>query len=168
MNMIRRIAQPALVALASALALNAQQSTAAASGPLHEVQTVQVQPTVIANPDKIKDPAAATMVQDSLKDALRHENIQVDDNSRVRAHIVLDEFTSGSVAKRMTVGFGTGRSSIVCHLVLLDASGKEVANVPVHVRGNKAFNGYEGNGTQRRQALSSLDHEFAKQIEKLK
>lgn len=166
--MIPRFAQTVLVTLLLTFAVNAQQSTVAAGSALHEVNAVQVQPTVIANPDRIKEPAAASLVQDSLQDAFRHENIQIGDNSQVHAHVVLDEFTSGSVAKRMTVGFGTGRSSIACHLVLQDASGKELANVPIHVRGNKAFNGYEGNGTQRRQALSSLDHEFEKEIEKLK
>jgi hypothetical protein len=68
----------------------------------------------------------------------------------------------------MTVGFGTGRSGIACHLVLQDAAGKELANVPIQVRGNKAFNGYEGNGTQRRQALSSFDRKLAQELQKLK
>lgn len=166
--MVRRTAQALCVsAFLVAFALNAQQA-APAAGALHEVKSIHVQPTVIANPDKVKDPEAASLVENSLKDALTHADINAADDAPVTAHVVLDEFSSGSVAKRMTVGFGSGRSSIFCHLVLQDASGKELANVPVHVRGNMRLNGYEGNGTQKRQALSSLDHALTEELEKLK
>jgi hypothetical protein len=166
--MIRRTAQAVLVlTLTVAFSLNAQQA-APAGHPLHEIRTVQVQPTVVAEPDKVKEPQAASLVEDSLKDALRQANIQVDDNSAVSAHVVLDQFSSGGVAERVGVGFGSGRSSIGCHLVLQDASGRELANVPIHVHGNKFLSSYEGNGTQRRQAVSSLDRKLAQEIEKLK
>lgn len=166
--MVRRPAQAVFVLSLVALALNAQQSGPAAGAVLHDVKAVQVEPTVVSNPGKVKDPSAAGVVEDSLKDALRKADIQVADEAPVRAHLVLEEFSSGSMAKRMTVGFGTGRSSIACRLVLQDASGKELSSVPIEVRGNKAFNGYEGNGTQRKQAVSSLEKKLTEQLEKMK
>lgn len=145
--MIRRTAPVLFItSLSIAFVLNAQQASAPASAALHEVKAVQVEPTLVANPGKVKDPAAANLVEDSLEDALRKANIQIVDDAQVRAHVVLYEFTSGSLAKR-TVGFGMGRSSIACRLVLQDASGKELASVPIQVRGNQRFSNYEGNGT---------------------
>jgi hypothetical protein len=162
--MVRRTAQALFVStLLTAVALSAQQPAPA----LHDVKAVQVQPTVVANPDKVKEQDAAALVQDSLKDALSHARIEVADGAPVRAHVVLDEFTAGSAAKRMTVGFGSGRASIACHLVLEDVSGKELANVPIHVRSEMAFNGYKGNGREKHEVLSSLDHKLAEEIAKL-
>lgn len=166
--MVLRAALPALVVSFIALTLSAQQSAPSATAPLHEVKAVEVDPTVVPDPSKVKDNAAPNVVEDSLKDALQRAGIQVAENAAIHAHLVLDEFSSGSVAKRMTVGFGAGRSNVECHLVLDDASGKEVSNIPIHVRGNKAFAGYEGNGTQKRQALSSLDQKLLEEVQKLK
>jgi hypothetical protein len=136
--------------------------------PLREVKTVQIEPTVVPKPEKIKDTSAPNLVQDSLRNAFRSANFEIAEAAPIRAHIVLEEFTSGSTAKRFMVGFGAGRSTIDCRLVLQDADGKELANVPIHVRGNLAWSPYQGNNTQRRQAVNSFDQRVLEEIEKLK
>ena len=136
-------------------------------GPLHEVKAIQVDPTTVPNPDKVKDQAAPNLVQDSLKNALRTANIEIGD-SPIHAHIVLDEFTSGSTAKRVLVGLGAGRSAVTCHLVVVNADGKELANTLIHVRGNLAWSPYQGDNTQRRQAVTSFEQRILEEIEKMK
>jgi hypothetical protein len=136
--------------------------------PLRGVKTIQVDPTIVSNPAKVKEEAAPNLVQDSLKNAIRTANIDIGDSAPIRAHLVLDEFTSGSTTKRVLVGMGAGRSSVTCHLVVQDASGKELANKEIHVRGNLAWSPYQGNNTQRRQAVSSFDQRLLEEIEKMK
>ena len=168
--MIRKITQIAFVAYCTAVLCYAQgQNLVTPSpAPLREVKTVQIEPTVIPKPEKIKDPSAANLVQDSLRNAFRTANFEVAESAPIRSHIVLDEFTSGSTAKRFLVGFGAGRSTIDCHLVVQDAEGKELANVPIRVRGNLVWSPYQGNNTQRRQAVNSFDQRILEEIEKLK
>lgn len=167
--MIRRAVQAAFVlSLLFVLPLRAQQLLSTATAPLHEVKLIQVEPTVVTSPDQVKDPSAANLVQDSLKNAFRLADFQLTENAPIRAHLILDEFTSGSAAKRFVVGFGAGRSTVTCRLILQDADGTELANVRIHVRGNLAFSPYQGNNTQRRQAVSSLDQRLLEEIEKMK
>lgn len=147
--------------------LNAEKASTAA-GLLRGVKTVQVDPTVVPKADKIKEEAAPNLVRDSLKNAFRLADIQVAEEAPVRAHIVLDEFSSGSMAKRFVVGFGAGRSSITCRLVIEDADGKEISNTKMHVRGNLVWSPYQGNNTQRKQAVGSLDQKLLEEIEKMK
>jgi hypothetical protein len=137
------------------------------SKPLAGIKIVQVDPTVVLNPDKVKEEHAANQVADSLRNALKDANFEIGD-APIRAHIVLDEFTSGSTAKRFMVGFGAGRSTVDCRLVILDADGKELANAKIRVRGNLIFSPYQGNNTQRRQAVSSFEQRLLEEIEKLK
>lgn len=166
--MIRRFIQGAsILSLVFALPLRAQQP-AAALGVLHDVKAIQVEATVIPDPSKVKEPSAANLVQDSLKNAFRQADFQIAETAPIRAHLILDEFSSGSAAKRFLVGMGAGRSTVTCRLVLLDANGKELANIRIHVRGNLAWSGYQGNNTQRGQAVSSLDQRLLEEIEKLK
>lgn len=139
----------------------------AIAGVLGNVKTIQVDPTVISNPDKVKDASASNLVQDSLRAALRNANFEIGD-SPVRAHIVLDEFTSGSFAKRFVVGFGAGRSTVDGRMVFLDDTGKEIANVRIRVRGNLVWSPYQGGNTQRQQATNSFDQRLLEEIEKLK
>jgi len=148
--------------------VSAQNNEPQPSAPLRDVKTIQVEPTVVPNAEKVKDPSAPNLVQDSLKNALRIANIEIAENAPVRAHIVLDEFTSGSMAKRFWVGMGAGRSAVTCRLVLQDSSGKELANTKIHVRGNLAFSPYQGNNTQRRQAVSSFEQRLLEEIERMK
>jgi hypothetical protein len=87
------------------------------------VKTVQVDETVIPNPSKVKEDHAANQVADSLKRALRDADLEIGE-SPLRAHIVLDEFTSGSMAKRVMLGFGAGRNTVDCRLVLQEPKAK--------------------------------------------
>jgi hypothetical protein len=157
-----RIAAAVAIVLASTLGVGAQKAPI-----LLDVTTVQVEPTVVANPDKVKDESAAKVITDSLINALRSSNLEVGESS-VRAHILLEEFSAGSTAKRLLVGFGSGRSSVAGRLIFTDASGKELANVRIHVRGNLAFSAYQGNDTQRRQATNAFDEKLIEEIARLK
>lgn len=174
--MIRRISPRLsmmfLIALVSTIAAQNTVVSAPTSVdpkfPLRGAKSVQVDATVVAKPENVKEPSAPNLVQDSLRAALRNANLDVADTAPVRAHIVLDEFSSGSAAKRFMIGFGAGRSTIDCHLVVQDTDGKELANVPIRVRGNLIWSPYQGNNTQRRQAVNSFDQRILEEIEKLK
>ena len=146
----------------------AGRAIAQTAAPLRGVTSVQIDPTVIPDPKTVKEPSASNLVQDSLRNAFRLANIATADGAPVRAHIVLDEFTSGSTAKRVLIGLGAGRSSITCRLVLEDAQGKEIANTKLKVRGSLAWSPYEGNNTQRRQAVNSFDQRLLEEIERSK
>jgi hypothetical protein len=135
---------------------------------LRNAKSVQVTATVISRPEKVKEEFAPNLVQDSLRNALRSSNFDITEDAPVKAHIVLDEFSSGSTAKRVLVGFGSGRSTVSGHLVFQDRSGNELANVPLKVRGNLLFNGYQGGNTQRRQATSAFDQKLVEEIARLK
>ncbi len=135
--------------------------------PLAGVKTVQVDETVVPNPSKVKEEHAPNQVMDSLKRALRDADFEVGE-SPVRVHIVLDEFTSGSMAKRFMVGFGAGRSTVDCRLVFQDAEGKELFNKRIRVRGNLLWSPYQGGNTQRRQAVNSFEQRLIEEIEGLK
>ena len=132
------------------------------------VKTIQVQPTVIANPDKVKEDFAATLVHDALRNALQSSNLEVVDDATISAHIVLEEFSSGSTAKRVLVGLGAGRSTVAGRLVLHEADGRELANVRIRVRGSLAFSSWQGGATQRRQAVDSFDQKLLEEIARLK
>jgi hypothetical protein len=149
------------------LTLVVRVAQAQTSNPLAGVKTVQVDPTVVPTPDKVKEEHAANQVADSLRNALKDANFEIGD-APIRAHIVLDEFTSGSTAKRFMVGFGAGRSTVDCRLVIQDADGKELASTKIRVRGSLLFSPYQGNNTQRRQAVSSFEQRLLEEIEKLK
>ena len=145
----------------------AQAQTPQTPKPLAGVKTVQVDPTVVSNADKVKEEQAPNQVADSLRNALKDANFEIGE-APIRAHIVLDEFTSGSAAKRFTVGFGAGRSTVDCRLVIQDSEGKELVSRRIRVRGNLAFSPYQGNNTQRRQAVTSFEQKLIEEIEKLK
>jgi hypothetical protein len=134
---------------------------------LRDVKTIQVDPTVVPNSEKVKEDFAPNLVQDALRNALRDTNFEVGD-APIKAHIVLEEFSSGSLAKRFAVGFGAGRSTVAGRLIFQDAEGKELANVRIRVRGNFLFGGYQGGNTQRRQATNSFDQKLIEEISRLK
>jgi hypothetical protein len=131
------------------------------------VKTIQVDPTVVPKPDKVKADFAPNLVQGMLINALRNSNFQVAD-AAVRAHIILEEFSSGSTAKRFVIGFGVGRSTAGGRLVFQDADGKELANIPIRVRGQFLFNAYQGANTQRQQATSNFELRLMEEIARLK
>jgi len=167
---MRKIAQIGLGSclMLAALAVAAQTPKPSDPSPLRDVKAVQIEPTVVPHPEKVKEESAPNLMQDSLRNGFRSANFEIADVAPVRAHIVLEEFTSGSTAKRFMVGFGAGRSTIDCHLVLVDADGKELRNVNIHVRGNLVWSPYQGNNTQRRQAVNSFDQRLLEEIEKMK
>ncbi len=125
-------------------------------------------PDVIANSEKVKEDFAAALMQDSLRNAFRNANFETPESAAIKAHIVLNEFSSGSTAKRFLVGFGAGRSTVDGQLVIQDADGKELASVPIRVRGNLAWSSYQGGNTQRAQASNSFDRRLMEEIARLK
>ena len=134
---------------------------------LRDVKTIQVKPTVVANPDKVKEDFAPALVADMLRNVLRDSNFEVADGP-VSAHLVLEEFSSGSTAKRVLVGFGSGRSTVAGRLVIQDSENKELASVRIRVRGNLMFSGYQGDNTQRRQASNAFEQKLMEEIARLK
>jgi Domain of unknown function (DUF4410) len=143
--------------------------TAAQGQVLKGVTQVIVEDTVIGNKDKVKEEFAPNLVADSLRNAFRNANIEVvQTGAPLKAHIVLDEFSSGSAAKRIMVGFGSGRSTVDGRLVIQGQDGKEVANVKIRVRGNLAWSSYQGGNTQRRQATNAFDQRLQEEIARLK
>ena len=135
---------------------------------LRDIKAVQVNPTVVANPEKVKEDFAANLMQDSLRNALRNANFETPEAATVKAHIVLDEFSSGSTTKRLLVGMGSGRSTVDGRVVFQDADGQELANVRIRVRGNLMWSGYQGSNTQRAQATNSFDNKLMEEIARLK
>ena len=168
--MMHRLVQLTLVMwlVSMACIARSQDSALQKSAILRNVKSIQVDATVVPKPDSVKDTSAPNLVQDSLKNALHSANIEAAESAPIHAHIVLDEFTSGSTAKRFMVGFGAGRSTVDCRLVLQDGDGKELSNVRIRVRGNLIFSPYQGNNTQRRQAVNSFDQRLLEEIEKMK
>jgi hypothetical protein len=135
---------------------------------LRDVKAVHVEPTVVRDPDKVKEDFAPNLVQDALRNALRNANFEISDAAPIKAHIVLEEFSSGSTAKRFLIGMGAGRSSVAGRLVFQDAAGKELVNVRMKVRGSLVFSSYQGGNTQRRQAVASFDQRLMEEIARLK
>ena len=135
---------------------------------LRDVKAVRVDPTVVPKKDKVKEDFAPNFVQSQLINSLRNSDFQVNNEASVRAHIILEEFSSGSTAKRFLVGFGAGRSTVTGRLVFQDAEGKELANIPLKVRGQFMFSSYQGANTQRQQATSSFELRLMEEIARLK
>jgi hypothetical protein len=77
---------------------------------LRDVKTIQVDATVVAKPDKVKEDFGPNLVQDALRNALRISNFEISESAQVKAHIVLEEFSSGNAATRFIVGFGAGEA----------------------------------------------------------
>ncbi len=137
--------------------------------PLAGIKAVQMDPVTVTDTSKVKDEKTAVeLVNESLRRALRVADIEIADTAPVRVHIALDEFTRGSQAKRTLVGFGAGRSTIDCRLVLADAAGKVIAERRIRVRGDVTWSPYQGDKTQGRQAMEKLDRQMSEEIGKLK
>ena len=148
--------------------LSASATAEAQRSPiLRDVKAVQVNPTVIGNPDKVKADSAPVLLQDALRNALRTLNIDTPNVAPIRAHLVLDEFTSGNTAKRFVVGFGAGRSTVDARLVFQGEDGTELASTRIRVRGNLAWGAYQGADRQRSQAVNSFDERLAEEIARL-
>ena len=150
--------------MSSASMLSAQHSQV-----LKGVKQITVEDTIVGNKEKVKEDFAPNLVADSLRNALKDANFEiVQSGAPVKCHIVLDEFSSGSAAKRFVVGFGAGRSTVDGRLVLRDQDGRQLANIPIRVRGNLAWSSYEGGNTQRRQATNSFEQRLSEEIARMK
>jgi hypothetical protein len=158
----------ALSRLVFAFAIASTVAEAQRTPILRDVKAVQVNPTVVPNPDKVKADFAPVLLQDALRNALRNADIDTPKEAPIRAHIVLEEFTSGSTAKRFVVGFGAGRSTVDARLVFQGEDSKELANTRIRVRGNLAWGAYQGADRQRAQAVNSFDKRLTEEIAKLR
>ena len=140
----------------------------APGGVLKGATKIQVDPTVIEHPEKVKDAVYAQLVRYDLRAAVRDALFE-EGESPLRAHIVLDEFTPEGKAKRWA-NFGSGRniSTVEGRLVIQDASGKELASVKIHLHGSVASNPEDGNNTQGRQPTSDFERCLLEEIERLK
>jgi hypothetical protein len=136
--------------------------------PLRDVQVIQILSTVINNPKKVTDPDAATVVEKTLRRAILANEFQVAESAPVKVRISLNEFTGGSKATRFIIGYGAGRSTVDCRIQILDQDKKEIASVPVHVRGDLAWSPYQGNTTQTKQAVNKFEITLIEEIEKWK
>ena len=163
MEIRRALFTISLLVLAASGSMAAQRNM-----PLRGVKAVHVEPTVIGNADKVKEDFAPSLVEDGLRNALRDSNFEIEEDAPIKAHIVLDEFSSGSTAKRFIVGFGAGRSTVEGRLVFRDGEGTEIANVKIRVRGQLLFSSYQGGNTQRRQASDGFSQKLREEIARLK
>jgi hypothetical protein len=134
---------------------------------LRDVKTIDVLATVVPNPSKVKEDFAPVLVQDALRKVLEDARFAIGPGE-VTAHIVLEEFTSGSTAKRLLVGFGAGRSSVAGRLVFTAQDGRELATVRIKARGNALFAAYQGGDRQRAQATSGFEQKLMEQVARLK
>lgn len=145
-----------------------QTKEAPATPPLKNVKEIQIMPTVINNPEKIKNPDAAALVEKGLRKAVLANEFQVVESAPVKVRISLDEFSGGSFAARFIVGFGAGRGTVDCRVQILNEDGKEIASTRVRVRGNMTWGAYHGNTTQAKQAVNKFEQTLMDQIEKWK
>lgn len=150
------------------LTLGAVDLSAQRAAILRDVPAVHVLPTVVVKPDKVKEDFAPTLVADMLKSALEGSRLKLAEDAPIRAHIALEEFSSGSNVKRFVVGFGAGRSTVAGRLIFADVSGKELASVRLHVRGQMLFNAYQGANNQRQQATNNFEQKLREEIARLK
>lgn len=140
----------------------------AKAGALTGVKMIQVDATEISDANKVKVDWAANWAHDQLVAAIQQAGFQAGD-APIHAKIILDEFTSGSMAKRFVVGLGAGRSSITARVIFEDKSGgKKLSETRIHVRGGLIFSPYEGGNTQTRQAETSFEQKLFEEIESLK
>lgn len=153
------------VLMASAVALGAP------GGVLENITRIQVDPTVVEHPDKIDDEIAPSLVRYNLRAAIHSAHIE-EGASPIRAHIVLDGFSSESTTRRVLLDMGSGQDlcTVDGRLVIVDAEGKELANIRIHVRGRAVFADAEANPVfaDGRKANSDLERRLLREIEALK
>ena len=150
-----------IVAAASAAAFGSP------GGVLEKVKKIQVDQTVVSQPDKVDNNMAANLIRFDLRAAVKDAHLDEGD-SPIKAHFVLEEFSSESRARRL-IGLGTGRSicTVDGRLVIDDENGKELANIKIHVRGSVAFSPGDGNDS-RTKPISDFEQRLHDEIEKLK
>jgi hypothetical protein len=146
----------------------AAQAFGSPAGVLEKATKVKVDPTVVEHPDKVDDSMAPNLARFDLRAAVRDAHLE-EGESPLRAHIVLDQFSSESPARRL-VGLGSGRSicTVEGKLVIQDADGKELASVKFHLHGTVAFSAGAATDAQGRHAASDFEQLLLKDLEGLK
>lgn len=136
-------------------------------GLLENVKKIQVDPTVVEQPDKVDSSTAPNLVRFDLRAAVKDAHMEEGD-SPIRAHFVLESFSSESPARRL-IGMGSGRNicTVDGRLVIQDASGKELTAIKIHVHGSVAFGPGPGNDARDR-PISDFEQRLTKEIESLK
>ena len=138
---------------------------------LKGVDTISVAPTVVTDPNKVKNPSASSAVEQALRDALAAVGLRVGE-APMRTRILLDEFTAGNAAKRTLLGFGSGRSTVLGRLVIerVDpvSDGPALATVRIKTRGRLMFSTYQGDDTQLRHAVGEFYERLAEEIARLR
>ena len=76
----------ALYGLALASAIASAVAEAQRTPILRDVKAVQVNPTLVPNPDKVKADFAPVLLQDALRNALRNADIDTPKEAPIRAH----------------------------------------------------------------------------------
>ena len=144
------------------------QAFCSPGGVLEKATKVKVDPTVVEQPNKVDDSMAANLARFDLRAAVRDAHLEEGD-SPFRVHIVLDQFSSESPARRL-IGLGSGRT--VCtvdgKLVIQDLDRKELASVKFHLHGTVAFSSGQANDTQSHHAASDFEQLLLKDLEGLK
>jgi hypothetical protein len=140
-------------------------------GVLENITKIQVDPTVVEHPDKIDDEIAASLVRYNLRAAIHSAHIE-EGVSPVHAHIVLDGFSSESTTRKVLLDMGSGQDlcTVDGRLVIVDAGGKELANIKIHVHGRAVFADAEANPVfaDGRNPTSDLERRLLREIEALK
>jgi len=95
---------------------------------LRGVGAVKVLSTEIPKPKEVKVQGSAVAAEDALREALKASEIEITNDARVRAHLVLDKISVVGSPRRRLLGIASGRSSVQGRLVLQDADGKELLN----------------------------------------
>jgi len=143
--------------------------TLCSAGVLEKVVTIQVDPTVVPNPDKVKDLAAPNLLRFNLRAAVEQAHF-LEGKSPVRIHIVLDEFSSsnGKVKRVLNLGSSKTDNFVDGKLVVQDASGKELAAREIHFHGNVGLNPDDNRDPQRRQPTSDFEQLLIDELQRLK
>jgi hypothetical protein len=141
----------------------------AAGGVLEKATKIQVDPTVVEHPENVNDKTAANLARYDLRAAVRDAHLEEGQPADILAHIVLDGFSSESRA-RQVIDMGSGRSicTVDARLVFEDASGKELANIKIHVRGSVVPVQGDAAAPQGREPTSDLERRLLREIEALK
>jgi hypothetical protein len=138
-------------------------------GVLEKVTKIQVDPTVVTNPEKVKDPAAPNLLRFSLRAAVMKAHFE-EGSSPVRIRIVLDEFSSakGKVKRVLDLGASRMDDLVDGKLVVQDASGRQLASREIHFRGNLGLNPDDNADPQHRLATSDFEQVLIDELLRLK
>jgi hypothetical protein len=137
-------------------------------GALAKVKKIRVDPTVVEQPEKVKDSVAPNLVRYNLRAAVRDAHL-LEGDSPIRAHVVLDNFSSEGPAKRVfDLDTGKNTCTVDGRLVIEDDAGKELASVPIHIHGSVDFGLPPASDSEGHQVTSDLERRLIDAIGSLK